>query len=280
MFAAWMFGRARRDSSPRDTIVYYLDITALSARGFYSSLTPKVKVPSAGGFYSSLTPKQALAKSRGGRGPKEDLAKKINDSKYTKPSLGVGVEAIEELGGLAEVAYGDRVRIQAPLIEAGLPSLVYARMWLRSLTIAITLRGIGLKNYNPSVILNWPSCSRGLVNNTKRPGVRQNVAKVLDYTITPSVTSDALEKQAAYCSLPEHKHLHSYSIDAISADDLKKLNKNKKLTSSKVPTLVSYTNNLSSKITEVKSMVKLPTLVSYADDLSSKITEVKSTVKF
>ncbi|KAK4130795.1 hypothetical protein BT67DRAFT_436732 [Trichocladium antarcticum] len=86
-------------------------------------------------------------------------------------------------------------------------------------------------------------------------------------------------------------------IDAISADDLKKLNKNKKLARKyeafvasetlikqipriKVPTLVSYANDLSGKITEVKSTVKLPTLVSHANDLSGKITKVKSTVKF
>ncbi|KAK4130354.1 hypothetical protein BT67DRAFT_437065 [Trichocladium antarcticum] len=98
-------------------------------------------------------------------------------------------------------------------------------------------------------------------NNTKRP-------KVLDYSNNTKRPSFDIDRT-------------KYSgIDAISANDLKKLNKNKKLTSSKVPTLVSYANNLSSKITKVKSTVKLPTLVLYADDLSSKITKVKSTVKF
>ncbi|KAK4133603.1 hypothetical protein BT67DRAFT_434981 [Trichocladium antarcticum] len=124
-----------------------------------------------------------------------------------------------------------------------------------------------------------------LSNNTKRPGIRQNVAKVLNYsnnTKRPGFDIDRTKYGG---------------IDAISADDLKKLNKNKKLARKyeafvasetlikqipriKVPTPVSYADDLSSKITKVKSTVKLPTPVSHADDLSSKITEVKSTVKF
>ncbi|KAK4130794.1 hypothetical protein BT67DRAFT_436731 [Trichocladium antarcticum] len=78
----------RPTSKPRPTATLSRVVTALSARGFYSSLTPKVKVPSARGFYSSLTPKVKALSARGfysgltpkERGPKEDLAKKINDS--------------------------------------------------------------------------------------------------------------------------------------------------------------------------------------------------------
>ncbi|KAK4135975.1 hypothetical protein BT67DRAFT_432793 [Trichocladium antarcticum] len=144
MFIAWV-----RDSGIIVATCLGVPVIALSARGFYSSLTPKVKVPSTRGFYSSLTPKVKALSARGfyssltpqERGPKEDLAKKINDR----------VEAIKELGGLAEAAYRDRVGIQAPLIKVGLLSLVYTR------TRCISLKNynpscISLKNYNPSLV--------------------------------------------------------------------------------------------------------------------------------
>merc|ERR1712227_341726 len=59
-------------------------------------------------------------------------------------------------------------------------------------------------------------------------------------------------------------------VDAMSTDDLKKLNKNKKLIK-KLPRLLGP---------GLSKAGKFPTPVSHADDLSGKITDVKSTIKF
>jgi large subunit ribosomal protein L10Ae len=76
-------------------------------------------------------------------------------------------------------------------------------------------------------------------------------------------------------------------VDAMSADDLKKLNKNKKL----IKKLARKYDAFVASDTLIKQIPRLlgpglskagkfPTPVSHADDLSAKITEVKSTVKF
>ncbi|KAJ4304133.1 60S ribosomal protein L10A [Collariella sp. IMI 366227] len=73
-------------------------------------------------------------------------------------------------------------------------------------------------------------------------------------------------------------------VDAMSADDLKKLNKNKKL----IKKLARKYDAFVASETLIKQiprllgpgLSKVPHPVSHADDLSGKITEVKSTVKF
>ena len=76
-------------------------------------------------------------------------------------------------------------------------------------------------------------------------------------------------------------------VDAMSADDLKKLNKNKKL----IKKLARKYDAFIASDTLIKQIPRLlgpglskagkfPTPVSHADDLSGKINEVKSTIKF
>ncbi|KAL1901364.1 60S ribosomal protein L10A [Sporothrix stenoceras] len=76
-------------------------------------------------------------------------------------------------------------------------------------------------------------------------------------------------------------------VDAMSADDLKKLNKNKKL----VKKLARKYDAFIASETLIKTIPrilgpglskagKFPTPVSHSDSLSDKITEVKSTIKF
>lgn len=76
-------------------------------------------------------------------------------------------------------------------------------------------------------------------------------------------------------------------IDSMSADDLKKLNKNKKL----IKKLARKYDAFIASDTLIKQIPRLlgpglskagkfPTPVSHADDLSGKVTEVKSTIKF
>ncbi|KAK4129878.1 hypothetical protein BT67DRAFT_452835 [Trichocladium antarcticum] len=122
--------------------------------------------------------------------------------------------------------------------------------------------------------------------------VRQNVAKVLDYSnntkrpITLASISISLKNYkpkrnkrfSSTVKLPtfDINRTKYGGIDAISANDLKKLNKNKKLARKyeafvTSETLIKQIPRI--KITKVKSTVKLPTLVSHADDLSSKITK-------
>jgi large subunit ribosomal protein L10Ae len=76
-------------------------------------------------------------------------------------------------------------------------------------------------------------------------------------------------------------------VDAMSADDLKKLNKNKKL----IKKLARKYDAFVSSDTLIKQIPRLlgpglskagkfPTPISHAEDLNAKITEVKSTIKF
>ncbi|KAK9373731.1 60S ribosomal protein uL1 [Lipomyces chichibuensis] len=80
------------------------------------------------------------------------------------------------------------------------------------------------------------------------------------------------------------KHI---GVDAMSVDDLKKLNKNKKL----IKKLAKKYNAFIASEVLIKQVPRLlgpqlskagkfPTPVSHADDLYGKITEVKSTIKF
>ena len=97
-----------------------------------------------------------------------------------------------------------------------------------------------------------------------------------------------------------------HGVDAMSADDLKKLNKNKKLIKKlarkydafvasdslikQIPRLLgpglskgtSPTDSclLVGQLADVISAGKFPTPISHNEDLSTKITEVKSTIKF
>jgi len=78
-----------------------------------------------------------------------------------------------------------------------------------------------------------------------------------------------------------------HGFDAMSTDDLKKLNKNKKL----IKKLARKYDAFLASDTLIKQIPRLlgpglskagkfPTPVSHADDLNNKVTEVKSTIKF
>ncbi|KAI1854905.1 hypothetical protein JX266_001023 [Neoarthrinium moseri] len=72
-------------------------------------------------------------------------------------------------------------------------------------------------------------------------------------------------------------------VDAMSADDLKKLNKNKKLIKKLARKYDAFVAS-DSLIKQIPRLLgpagKFPTPVSHADDLTGKINEVKSTIKF
>ncbi|KAK3708868.1 60S ribosomal protein L10A [Vermiconidia calcicola] len=76
-------------------------------------------------------------------------------------------------------------------------------------------------------------------------------------------------------------------VDAMSADDLKKLNKNKKLIKKLARKYDAFIAS-DSLIKQIPRLLgpglskagKFPTPVSHAEDLNSKMTEVKSTIKF
>ncbi|KAK8125358.1 60S ribosomal protein uL1 [Apiospora kogelbergensis] len=110
-------------------------------------------------------------------------------------------------------------------------------------------------------------------------GVRTHVQELLDYSNNEKKRNflETVELQiglknydpqrdkrfSGTVKLPSIDRAKHGGVDAMSADDLKKLNKNKKLIKKLARKLASS-----------------PTPVSHADDLSGKITEVKSTVKF
>ena len=98
-----------------------------------------------------------------------------------------------------------------------------------------------------------------------------------DYLCSTSVLGDQHDIDRA-------KH---HGVDAMSADDLKKLNKNKKL----IKKLARKYDAFISSDTLIKQIPRLlgpglskagkfPTPISHAEDLAAKITEVKSTIKF
>ncbi|QPG74260.1 60S ribosomal protein L1A [Brettanomyces nanus] len=77
------------------------------------------------------------------------------------------------------------------------------------------------------------------------------------------------------------------AVDAMSVDDLKKLNKNKKLIKKLAKKYNAFvaSESLIKKVPrllgpQLSKLGKFPTPVSHTEDLSQKITDVKSTIKF
>jgi len=78
-----------------------------------------------------------------------------------------------------------------------------------------------------------------------------------------------------------------HGVDAMSSDDLKKLNKNKKLIKKLARKYDAFIAS-DSLIKQIPRLLgpglskagKFPTPISHAEDLSNKVTEVKSTIKF
>jgi len=78
-----------------------------------------------------------------------------------------------------------------------------------------------------------------------------------------------------------------HGVDAMSADDLKKLNKNKKLIKKLARKYDAFISS-DALIKQIPRLLgpglskagKFPTPVSHNEDLNNKITEVKSTIKF
>ncbi|ODQ67228.1 ribosomal protein L1 [Nadsonia fulvescens var. elongata DSM 6958] len=122
---------------------------------------------------------------------------------------------------------------------------------------------VGLKNYDPQ--------------RDKRFSGSIKLPQVPRPNMTICVFGDALDVDRA----------KSVGVDAMSVDDLKKLNKNKKL----IKKLAKKYNAFIASEVLIKQIPRLlgpglskagkfPTPVSHNDDLGSKITEVKSTIKF
>lgn len=122
---------------------------------------------------------------------------------------------------------------------------------------------IGLKNYDPQR-------DKRFSGTIKLPAVpRPNM--------TICVFGDAVDVDRA----------KGCGVDAMSVDDLKKLNKNKKL----IKKLAKKYNAFIASEAMIKQIPRLlgpglskagkfPTPVSHSEDLASKITDVKSTIKF
>ncbi|KAF2667571.1 60s ribosomal protein-like protein L10A [Microthyrium microscopicum] len=122
---------------------------------------------------------------------------------------------------------------------------------------------IGLKNYDPQRDKRFSGTVR--LPTIPRPGM------------SVCVLGDQHDIDRA-------KHL---GLDSMSAEDLKKLNKNKKL----IKKLARKYDAFMSSETLIKQIPRLlgpglskagkfPTPVSHADDLNNKVNEVKSTIKF
>ncbi|KAJ3529862.1 hypothetical protein NM208_g9573 [Fusarium decemcellulare] len=141
---------------------------------------------------------------------------------------------------------------------------------------------IGLKNYDPqrdkrfSGTIKLPSIPRPqhgcLVRHWKSP-----LDEELGLTICSSILGDQHDIDRA-------KH---GGVDAMSADDLKKLNKNKKLIKKLARKYDAFVAS-EALIKQIPRLLgpglskagKFPTPVSHSDDLTGKINEVKSTIKF
>merc|ERR1712023_396758 len=122
---------------------------------------------------------------------------------------------------------------------------------------------VGLKNYDPQ--------------RDKRFSGSLKLPQVPRPNMTICIFGDAFDVDRA----------KSVGVDAMSVDDLKKLNKNKKL----IKKLAKKYNAFIASEVLIKQIPRLlgptlskagkfPTPVSHNDDLSAKITEVKSTIKF
>merc|ERR1712048_444479 len=105
---------------------------------------------------------------------------------------------------------------------------------------------IGLKNYDPQR-------DKRFSGTIKLPSVPR-----------PNMSISVLGDQH---DLDRAKH---HGIDGMSAEDLRKLNKNKKLIK-QIPRLLGP---------GLSKAGKFPTPVSHGEDLSAKVTDVKSTIKF
>ncbi|KAK2760775.1 60S ribosomal protein L10a [Arachnomyces sp. PD_36] len=122
---------------------------------------------------------------------------------------------------------------------------------------------IGLKNYDPQRDKRFSGTVK--LNSVPRPGM------------SICILGDQHDIDRA-------KH---HGVDAMSTDDLKKLNKNKKL----IKKLARKYDAFLASDTLIKQIPRLlgpglskagkfPTPVSHAEDLNNKMTEVKSTIKF
>ncbi|MCJ1273619.1 60S ribosomal protein L10a [Puttea exsequens] len=119
------------------------------------------------------------------------------------------------------------------------------------------LETIGLKNYDPQR-------DKRFSGTVKLPSVPR-----------PGMTICVLGDQH---DIDRAKH---GGVDAMSSDDLKKLNKNKKL----IKKLARKYDAFLASDTLIKQIPRLlagkfPTPISHNEDLTNKITEVKSTIKF
>ncbi|KAL1996703.1 hypothetical protein VTN49DRAFT_7568 [Thermomyces lanuginosus] len=122
---------------------------------------------------------------------------------------------------------------------------------------------IGLKNYDPQR-------DKRFSGTIKLPSVPR-----------PNMSICILGDQH---DLDRAKHL---GIDSMSADDLKKLNKNKKLIKKLARKYDAFIAS-DSLIKQIPRLLgpglskagKFPTPISHSDDMANKITEVKSTIKF
>lgn len=122
---------------------------------------------------------------------------------------------------------------------------------------------VGLKNYDPQRDKRFSGSLR--LPNTPRPNM------------AVCIFGDAFDVDRA----------KSIGCDAMSVDDLKKLNKNKKLIKKLAK---KYTAFVASDVLikqvprllgpQLSKAGKFPTPVSHNDDLYAKVTEVKSTIKF
>ncbi|KIW52791.1 60S ribosomal protein L10a [Exophiala xenobiotica] len=150
-------------------------------------------------------------------------------------------------------------------------------------------------------------------------GVRQNVQQLLDYSLNEKKRNflETVELQIglknydpqrdkrfsgtiklptvprpgmSICVLGDQHDIDRakhHGVDAMSSDDLKKLNKNKKLIKKLARKYDAFVAS-DSLIKQIPRLLgpglskagKFPTPISHAEDLNAKITEVKSTIKF
>ncbi|KAJ5729008.1 uncharacterized protein N7483_003516 [Penicillium malachiteum] len=128
-------------------------------------------------------------------------------------------------------------------------------------------------------------------------GVRENVQAVLDYSLNEKKPFLWYHQAALHprpnmsiCIIGDQHDLDRakhHGLDAMSTDDLKKLNKNKKLIKKLAR---KYDAFLASEalIKQIPRLLgpglskagKFPTPVSHAEDMQNKVNDVKSTIKF
>jgi large subunit ribosomal protein L10Ae len=133
---------------------------------------------------------------------------------------------------------------------------------------------IGLKNYDPQ-------------RDKRFSGkFRRAFANVAFLTTAGTVKLPTVPRpRMAICVLGDQHDIDRakhHGVDAMSADDLKKLNKNKKLIKKLARKYDAFISSdaLIKQIPRLSKAGKFPTPVSHNEDLANKITEVKSTIKF